>query len=235
VAAVGGEEKVFLSNRGTMTLPLEMELTYADGTTERIVCRTKIWAAGVQASPLAGLLAEAGGATCDRAGRIVVNDDCTLPGHPEVFAIGDMMALRDLPGVAEVAMQSGIHAANTIKRRLHGEEAAMFTYRDLGSMATISRFHAVVSFRKLRLSGFLGWLMWLLVHLTFLTGFRNRLSAMFHWTGTFAAGGRAERTITVRQTVGRVVLEQAGEGDIARVVPPFERPDAAGDAAPDDA
>ena len=80
--------------------------------------RTKIWAAGVQASPLAGLLAEASGATCDRAGRIAVLDDCTLPGHPEVFAIGDMMALDDLPGVAEVAMQSGIHAANTIKRRL---------------------------------------------------------------------------------------------------------------------
>jgi NADH dehydrogenase len=214
--------------------PFGVDVRDADGTTERIVCRTKIWAAGVQASPLAGVLAEAGGATCDRAGRIVVNDDCTLPGHPEVFAIGDMMALRDLPGVAEVAMQSGIHAANTIKRRLHGEEAAMFTYRDLGSMATISRFHAVVSFRKLRLSGFLGWLMWLLVHITFLTGFRNRLSAMFHWAGTFAAGGRAERTITVRQTVGRVVLEQAGEGDIARVVPPFVRRDDSGDATPDD-
>ena len=188
----------------------------ADGTTERIVRRTKIWAAGVQASPLAGLLAEASGATCDRAGRIVVHDDCTLPGHPEVFAIGDMMALDDLPGVAEVAMQSGIHAANTIKRRLRGKEAATFTYRDLGSMATISRFHAVVSFRELRLSGFLGWLMWLLVHITFLTGFKNRFSALFHWTGTFAAGGRAERTITVRQVIGRVALEQAGEGDITR-------------------
>jgi NADH dehydrogenase len=203
-----------------------------DGTTERIVCRTKIWAAGVQASPLARLLAESGDATCDRAGRIVVNDDCTLPGRPEVFAIGDMMALRDLPGVAEVAMQSGIHAANTIKRRLHGKEAATFTYRDLGSMATISRFHAVVSFRRLRLSGFLGWLMWLAVHITFLTGFRNRLSALFHWTGTFAGGGRAERTITVRQTVGRAVLERAGEGDIATVVPPFEPRDAAGGDAP---
>ena len=136
----------------------------------------------MQASPLAGLLAEASGATCDRAGRIVVREDCTLPGHPEVFAIGDMMALDDLPGVAEVAMQSGIHAANTIKRRLRGKEAARFTYRDLGSMATISRFHAVVSFKGLRVSGFLGWLMWLVVHITFLTGFKNRLSAMFHWT-----------------------------------------------------
>ena len=124
-----------------------------------------------------------------------------------------MMALDDLPGVAEVAMQSGIHAANTIKRRLHGKEAATFTYRDLGSMATISRFHAVVSFKGLRLSGFLGWLMWLFVHITFLTGFKNRLSAMFHWAGTFLAGGRAERTITVRQVVGRVALEQAGGGD----------------------
>ena len=211
--------------------PFGVDVRDADGATERIVCRTKIWAAGVQASPLAGVLAEAAGATCDRAGRIVVNDDCTLPGHPEVFAIGDMMALRDLPGVAEVAMQSGIHAANTIKRRLHGKEAARFTYRDLGSMATVSRFHAVVSFRKIRLSGFLGWLMWLVVHITFLTGFKNRLSAMFHWTGTFTAGGRAERTITVRQTVGRVVLEQAGEGDIARVVPPFVQPGMGGDEA----
>src|SRR4029078_879487 len=95
---------------------------------------------------------------------------CPLRGHLECVAVGDMMSLDDLPGVAEVAMQSGIHAANTIKRRLHGKTAAKFTYRDLGSMATISRFHAVVSFKGLRLSGFLGWLMWLLVHITFLTG-----------------------------------------------------------------
>ena len=185
----------------------------ADGSSERLVARTKIWAAGVQASPLAALLAEASGATCDRAGRIAVLDDCTLPDHPEVFAIGDMMALDDLPGVAEVAMQSGIHAANTIKRRLHGKTAAKFTYRDLGSMATISRFHAVVSFKGLRLSGFLGWLMWLLVHITFLTGFKNRLAAMFHWSRTFTSGGRAERTITLRQVIGRVAIEQGG-GDV---------------------
>ena len=179
-------------------------------------CRRRRWP---------GLLAQASGASCDRPGRIGVLEDCTLPGHPEVFVIGDMMALDDLPGVAEVAMQSGIHAANTIKRRLRGEEAASFTYRDLGSMATISRFHAVVSFKKLRLSGFLGWLMWLFVHITFLTGFKNRLSAMFHWTGTFAAGGRAERTITLRQTVGRVALERSGGGDLRNVVPAVEQHD----------
>ncbi len=186
-----------------------VELRTADGSTERVLARTKIWAAGVAASPLAALLAEASGADCDRAGRIHVREDCTLPGHPEVFAIGDMMALHDLPGVAEVAMQSGIHAANTIKRRLRGQAAAPFTYRDLGSMATVSRFHAVVSFKGVRMSGFAGWLMWLVVHITFLTGFRNRLTAMFHWLGTFAAGGRAERTITVRQVVGRVALDDA--------------------------
>ena len=150
-----------------------VDVRTADGSPRGSRPATKIWAAGVQASPLAGLLAEASGATCDRAGRVVVRADCTLPGHPEVFAIGDMMALDDLPGVAEVAMQSGIHAANTIKRRLRGEESASFTYRDLGSMATISRFNAVVSFKGVRLSGFLGWLMWLFVHIAFLTGSRT--------------------------------------------------------------
>ncbi len=202
-----------------------VDVRAADGSIERIASRTKIWAAGVQASPLAGLLAQASGASCDRAGRIGVLEDCTLPGHPEVFVIGDMMALDDLPGVAEVAMQSGIHAANTIKRRLRGEEAASFTYRDLGSMATISRFNAVVSFKKLRLSGFLGWLMWLFVHITFLTGFKNRFAAMLHWGNTFAVGGRAERTITVRQVVGRVAIEDA---DSARATAPRDESSGAG-------
>ncbi|MGO4255007.1 NAD(P)/FAD-dependent oxidoreductase [Marmoricola sp. RAF53] len=196
-----------------------VDVTAHDGTRDRIACRTKIWAAGVAASPLAGMLAEASGASCDRSGRIKVLPDCTLPGHPEVFAIGDMMALDDLPGVAEVAMQSGIHAANTVKRRLHGKDPADFTYRDLGSMATVSRFHAVVSFKGIRASGFLGWLMWLVVHLTFLTGFKNRISALLHWAWTFLAGSRAERTITVRQAVGRVALADAGADDLSRSVP----------------
>jgi NADH dehydrogenase len=188
-----------------------VDLHRADGSSERLLARTKIWAAGVSASPLAGRLAEASGATCDRAGRIEVLPDCTLPGHPEVFAIGDMMALDDLPGVAEVAMQSGIHAANTIKRRLRGRDAVPFRYRDLGSMATISRFHAVVSFKGVRVSGFLGWLMWLFVHITFLTGFKNRFTAMCHWAFTFLSSARTQRTVTVRQTVGRIAVEQAGD------------------------
>jgi NADH:ubiquinone reductase (H+-translocating) len=115
-----------------------------------------------------------------------------------------------LPGVAEVAMQSGIHAANTIKRRLSGKDAVPFKYRDLGSMATISRFRAVVSFKGLRLSGFPGWLMWLVVHLTFLTGFKNRFTSLLHWANTFLGGQRAERTITFRQMMARVAIDQAG-------------------------
>ncbi len=214
---------------------LGVDVRAADGSVDRVESRTKIWAAGVQASPLAGLLAEASGATTDRAGRLVVRPDCTLPGHPEVFAIGDMMALNELPGVAEVAMQSGIHAANTIKRRLHGKPAADFTYRDLGSMATIARFDAIVSFKGVRLSGFAGWLMWLFVHITFLTGFRNRLSALFHWAGTFTFDTRAERTITLRQVVGRVAIEEAGgeafTGRLLAAVPAPSAPEEVDDDA----
>ena len=168
-----------------------------DGTITRYPSKTKIWAAGVAASPLAKLLADASGAECDRAGRIQVLPDCSLPGHPEVFAVGDMMALNDLPGVAEVAMQSGIHAARTIGKRLAGKETGPFKYRDLGSMAAVSRRRAVVSFHGIRLSGFLGWLAWLFVHLAFMTGFKNRFTTLVHWGLSFLGTGRTERAITV--------------------------------------
>src|SRR5689334_16717807 len=123
---------------------------------ERVTAGTVIWAAGVQASPLAGLLAEATGATTDRAGRIAVLPDLSLPGHPEVFAVGDMATIDKLPGVCEVAMQGGLHAANTIRRRLKdGDAQALpFKYRDLGSAAAIGRFSAIVNFHGMRLSGF---------------------------------------------------------------------------------
>src|SRR5580700_7607751 len=104
----------------------------------RIEARTTIWAAGVQASPLAGLLAEANGAEIDRAGRISVLPDLSLPGHSDVFAVGDMASINQLPGVCEVAMQGGLHAANTIKRRRDGKDSVPFTYRDVGSAATIA-------------------------------------------------------------------------------------------------
>ena len=117
-------------------------------------CPNQDLAAGVQALPLARMLGDDAGGDCDRTGRIAVLPDWSLPGHPEVFAIGDMAALDDLPGVAEIAMQEGIHASNMIKRRLRGEDSKPFRYCHLGSMATISRFRAVASFKGIRLAGF---------------------------------------------------------------------------------
>jgi len=173
----------------------------ADPALARIPAAVKVWAAGVQASPLGRSLAEATGAAVDRAGRIQVRDDCTVPGHPEIFVVGDLMALDQLPGVAEVAMQSGMHAARTITRRLRGKAHKPFRYRDLGSMATISRFRAVATFGPLRLSGFPGWLAWLLVHLAFLTGFKNRIATIASWTIAFIGHGRPERAITAHQAL----------------------------------
>ena len=143
-----------------------------------------------------------------------------------------MMALDDLPGVAEVAMQSGVHAANTVKRRLEGREPAPFTYRDLGSVATISRFRAVANFKGLRLSGFAGWLVWLVVHLVFLTGFKNRFQALLHWADTFVLGGRGERTITTLQVAGRVAVDEGGGEQLLRRLLPPPRGDHGGPSAP---
>jgi NADH dehydrogenase len=187
-----------------------VEVKEGDGQVRRITAQTKVWAAGVQASPLAKSLADACGIECDRAGRIPVLEDCTLPGHPEVFAIGDMMSLDGLPGVAEVAMQQGVHSSLQIKRRLGGESSKPFRYRDLGSMATISRFRAVVSFKGLRIAGFGAWVMWLCVHLAFLTGFKNRFITVLQWGLAFLGNARAERTLTMQQAIARVAIEEAG-------------------------
>jgi NADH dehydrogenase len=181
-----------------------LDVVQNDQPNGRIEARTKIWAAGVQASPLGAILAEQSDATVDRAGRVAVLPDCTLPGHPEVFVIGDLMSLDRLPGVAEVAMQSGAHAARTIARRLGGDAAERpFRYRDLGTMATIARFRAVVYIGRLRVTGLAGWLMWLLVHLAFLTGFKNRVAAVANWAVTFLGRGRRQRTITEQQVFAR--------------------------------
>jgi NADH dehydrogenase len=182
----------------------------------RIDSITKIWAAGVAAPPLARRLAEAAGVSTDRAGRIPVNPDCTVPGHPEIFAIGDMMALDQLPGVAQVAIQSGRYAADQIKRRLTGKEAGPpFRYVDKGSMATISRFSAVASIGRIRLSGFAGWLVWLAVHLLYLVGFKNRVTAVLHWAVSFVGRGRSERVSTFQQAVARTAVREYGD--------PFDR------------
>jgi NADH dehydrogenase len=185
---------------------LGVDTESADGEKGRVECGTTIWAAGVQASPLAGLLAEATGAETDRAGRIAVLPDLTLPGHPEVFAVGDMATLNNLPGVCEVAMQGGLHAANTIKRRLKGRDSVPFKYRDLGSAAAIGRFKAIVSVRGLRLSGFPGWVVWLFVHLAFLNGFGHRLAALWRWGTSMIGTARPERVFSVGHTGGDLSL-----------------------------
>ncbi|HVX20400.1 MAG TPA: NAD(P)/FAD-dependent oxidoreductase [Acidimicrobiales bacterium] len=184
-----------------------VQVRLADGSASSVVARTKIWAAGMAASPLGRLLADASGADLDRMGRVKVNPDCTLPGHPEVFVVGDLMALGDLPGMAEVAMQSSVHAARLIKRRLAGDHADRpFHYRDLGMLATISRFRAVARIGGMSIGGFVGWLLWLVVHLTFLTGFKNRVGALAYWAVSFVGRGRAERTITFHQLAARQAL-----------------------------
>jgi NADH:ubiquinone reductase (H+-translocating) len=178
----------------------------------RINAQTKIWAAGVEASSLSQLLSAQSGAETDRTGRVKINPDLTLPGHPEVFVVGDMVTLDKLPGVAEVAMQGGIHAARSIRRRVEGPDphapAKPFHYRNLGDLATISRFKAVAAIGPFRVSGFLGWLLWLFVHLTFLTGFKNRIATVFNWFIAFIGHGRPERTITTQQVLARDVLQQ---------------------------
>jgi NADH:ubiquinone reductase (H+-translocating) len=182
-----------------------VDATGLDLGSDRLEARTRIWAAGVQASPLGRLLADRAGAGVDRAGRVQVRPDCSLPGHPEVFAVGDLMALAGLPGLAEVAMQSGHHAARTIVRGLRGQPAQPFRYRDLGTMATISRFRAVATVGRLQIGGFAGWLMWLVVHLAFLTGFKNRVSAVANWAVAFLGRGRRQRTITKQEVFARTL------------------------------
>ncbi|HVZ85697.1 MAG TPA: NAD(P)/FAD-dependent oxidoreductase [Polyangia bacterium] len=165
----------------------------------RIPARTIIWAAGVRAAPIAGLLAKAAGAETDPAGRILVEPDLTLTGHPEVLAIGDMTRVRGAgpyPGVAPVAMQMGRHAARLVRARLASRPGRPFKYLDKGNLATIGRARAVADLRGLKLSGFLAWVTWLVVHLWYLMGFHNRLVVLFEWGLSFVRHGRVARLIT---------------------------------------
>ncbi|HEY9243041.1 MAG TPA: FAD-dependent oxidoreductase, partial [Streptosporangiaceae bacterium] len=184
--------------------PNGLEVKDHDGKVTRYDTWNVLWTAGVEAPPLAGAVAEATGAQQDRAGRIVVGQDCTIPGHPEILVTGDVMSLDKLPGVAEVAMQSGLYAARRIKHAQTGQPLPEpFRYRDLGSAAYISRGSAVMSAGQLHLSGFIGWLGWLFIHIAFMTGFRNRFGAVLSWWLAFTRDLRRERTLTSRE-VGRV-------------------------------
>jgi NADH:ubiquinone reductase (H+-translocating) len=188
-----------------------IEVKDGDGQVRRIQAATKIWAAGVQASPLGRQLAEQSGAEVDRAGRVSVQPDLTLPGHPEVHVVGDMMSLDRLPGVAQVAIQGGRYAADAIVRRLEGRAPkGPFRYKDKGSMATISRFSAVADVGRIKMEGFLAWVMWLVVHLAYIVGFKSRLTTVLHWMVSFLGRGRAERVATQQQVYGRLALEHLG-------------------------
>ena len=170
------------------------------GEQTRYDANTVLWTAGVEAQPVAAALAAATGARCDRSGRIMVEKNLTIPGHPEISVLGDMMSLDKLPGVAEVAMQSGLYAGHRIRRRSAGNvEEKPFRYRDLGSAAYISRGRAVVSAGPLLAGGFPGWCIWLFIHIAFLTGFRNRLGALLTWWLAFTRDVRRERTFTTQQ------------------------------------
>jgi NADH dehydrogenase len=169
-----------------------------DGRSEHIAARTVVWAAGVAASPLATRLAGAAGLETDRIGRVPVATDLTVPGHPEVFAIGDMVAVEGtpLPGVAPVAMQMGRYAGRAITRRLAGEPPVPFAYEDKGNLATIGRAKAVAELHGLRFHGFVAWWLWLAVHLFYLIGFQNRVLVMVRWSWSFVTRGRGARLIT---------------------------------------
>jgi len=161
-----------------------------------------LWAAGVAASPLGRAL----GVPVDRAGRVLVNPDLSVPGHREVFVIGDLASLKDrkgkmLPGVAPVAMQEGTESARNIERDLQGEPRRDFHYFDKGSLATIGRAAAVAEFGRIHISGFLAWLSWLFVHVFFLIGFRNRIIVLIQWAWSYFTYERGARLITGSQSL----------------------------------
>ncbi|GAA1209168.1 NAD(P)/FAD-dependent oxidoreductase [Pseudonocardia alaniniphila] len=187
------------------------------GTTARYEAGTVIWAAGVEAPPLATALAAATDAQQDRAGRIQVGPDLTIPGHPDISVVGDMMSRDELPGVAEVAMQAGLYAGRRVKHKVENpgaREVGPFRYHDLGSAAYLSRGNAIVSAGPLRFAGLPGWLAWLFIHLAFLTGYRNRLSAVITWASSFIRDQRHERTYTTQQIdqLRDVYQAQPGQG-----------------------
>ncbi|MCH9760977.1 MAG: NAD(P)/FAD-dependent oxidoreductase [Actinomycetia bacterium] len=165
----------------------------AGGPDQRFAARTVLWTAGVEAVPFARHVADVLGATSDRCGRIQVEPDLSVPAHPEIFVIGDLVGRDDLPGVAENAMQGGLHVASCIRRELVGKSRRSYRYRDLGSAAYISRGNALLQVGPVRLAGIPGWLAWGLIHIAVLTGVRNRLSTVTTWLATIARGSRYHR------------------------------------------
>ena len=190
-----------------------------DGEQVTIDSTCKVWAAGVQGNELGRTLSEQSGAPLDRAGRVVVQPDLSLPGHPEVFVVGDLAAVPGVPGVAQGAIQGARHAVARILARVEGStDPGDFSYRDKGSMATISKFAAVAMIGKLRLTGFVAWIAWLFLHLLYIAGFKQRITTLLSWAITFVTNGRAQRVVTNQQMVGRLALERLGARSSGKLI-----------------
>jgi len=185
-----------------------------DGRIDRIECATKVWSAGVAASPLGKILADQSGAEVDRAGRIKVMPDLTVPGFPNVFVVGDMSLVDGVPGQAQGAIQGARYAAKLLTAELKGADPTArepFKYFDKGSMATVSRYSAVAKVGPLEFGGFIAWLAWLFLHLIYLVGFKARLITALSWIGTFLGRHRGQLTITEQQAYARTRIEQLEE------------------------
>src|SRR6201994_1677345 len=186
----------------------------SDGTIRRIECATKVWSAGVSASPLGRDLAEQSDVELDRAGRVKVLPDLSIPGYPQVFVVGDMAFVEGVPGMAQGAIQGGKYAAKAIKAELKGADPAQrepFHYFDKGSMATVSRFSAVAKVGPLEFGGFIAWLAWLVLHLVYLVGFKTKITTLLSWTVTFLSRARGNLTITEQQAYARTRIEELQE------------------------
>ncbi len=188
---------------GAMVTNIQSEsVTIKEGDrTESIPTRTVLWAAGVLASPLGRILSKEAGATLDNAGRVVVNPDLTIPGHPEIFVIGDLANFshqtgQPLPGVAQPAIQQGAYVAKVIRARFRGEKVKPFHYFDKGNLATIGRFAAVADLNWLQISGLPAWLIWIFIHLLYIVQFQNRLLVMMQWAWLYLTWDRSARLIT---------------------------------------
>jgi NADH dehydrogenase len=194
-----------------------------DGRERRIECACKVWAAGVQASSLGKMITDqSDGTECDRAGRVVVEPDLSVKGHPHVFVIGDLMSVPDVPGMAQGAIQGAHYTTKIIKQTVKGNDDPAvrkpFKYLNKGSMATISRYSAVAQVGKIEFGGFIAWLAWLVLHLYYLVGHRNRIAAMFSWMISFLGRTRGQMAITSQMIYARVVtnwMEAQTQGALA--------------------
>ncbi|WP_099332812.1 NAD(P)/FAD-dependent oxidoreductase [Actinomyces minihominis] len=190
------------------------------GNTEVLPSTCKVWAAGVQGPALAKVLAERTGVELDRVGRVRVKPDLTVEGYRDIFVIGDMMSIEGVPGVAQGAIQAARFTTDVVKARLAGisPRRTTFGYRDRGSMATIARSEAVASVGDVQMDGFPAWVAWLGLHIFYITGFKSRVSTLFHWGVSFASQARAERTTTNQQLVGRLAIAELGRGGSTRLI-----------------